>query len=90
MVRAKDHPRANRHGYVLEHILVAEKALGRRLHYYFVKCAHNEEVHHINLDPADNRPENLLVCYRWYHTLLHTAIEERGLLSHFRSLRPCA
>ena len=29
MIQAPGHPRANDHGYVFEHILIAEKALGR-------------------------------------------------------------
>ena len=53
-----------------EHILVAEKALGRRL-------KDDECVHHINLDKTDNRNENLLVCSNAYHRWLH---EEMGRL----------
>lgn len=54
MVRMPGHPRARRNGYVLEHLLVAEQMSGRALR-------PAEEVHHINRNRADNRPENLKV-----------------------------
>jgi len=63
-VLARGHPRADANGYVLEHILVAERTLGRPL-------KPGEEVHHVNRDRADNRPENLRVMTGGAHVGLH-------------------
>lgn len=74
LVMAKDHPRANPRGYVREHILVAERTLGRRV-------GRNEDVHHINGDRADNRPENLEVLSHREHMARHAdaaTMRERG------------
>lgn len=46
------HPRANSKGWIREHLLVMEKAIGRPVD-------RHEEVHHINGVKDDNRPENL-------------------------------
>lgn len=50
-IHKPDHPRCYRK-YVPEHILIAEKVLGRYLN-------GDEVVHHINEKKGDNRPKNL-------------------------------
>ena len=68
LLRRPEHPAANNSGYVREHRLVAEETLGRLL-------KSTEVVHHMNDDPADNRPANLMV----YETnALHLADTLKG------------
>lgn len=67
LVMDKDHPNRSKAGYVREHRLVAEKALGRYL-------AKTEVIHHINEVKNDNRIENLylfsrLADHKNYHQL---------------------
>jgi hypothetical protein len=49
-----EHHRADATGMVREHVLVAEKMLGR-------KILKSEDVHHIDCDSLNNAPENLHV-----------------------------
>jgi hypothetical protein len=57
--------------YIYEHVLVAEKKIGRRI-------VPGEVVHHLNCDRTDNRPENLRVVSRAEHVRLHKQLEEIG------------
>jgi hypothetical protein len=60
-----EHPKANISGYVYEHILVAEVALGKLL-------PDGAAVHHFNENRGDNNNINLIVCdSKSYHNLLH-------------------
>src|SRR6266853_322212 len=62
-----------------EHVLIAEKALGKALPY-------KAEVHHLNGIKDDNRPENLIICPNHaYHFLIETrtrALLECGNPNH--------
>lgn len=65
------HHRARANGYVPEHILIAEKKLGRRLRYFGPSHPDSEIVHHVNGVKDDNRPENLMVVSPAEHADLH-------------------
>lgn len=67
-----DHPRASAaQGYVGEHTLVMELAIGRHL-------ADDEVVHHINRDRKDNRLENLQLMTDSEHKSLHANEDARS------------
>jgi hypothetical protein len=67
-VLLRNHPRATSEGYVFEHIVVAETALGR-----FISKEH--PIHHVDLNPSNNANHNLVICEdNSYHKLLHQRI----------------
>jgi len=66
LVLEPGHPYANPSGYVFEHRLIAEKALGRYL-------KPTEPVHHFNGNRADNRNANLVICQdQKYHNFIES------------------
>jgi hypothetical protein len=76
------HPRAMKPtGVVFEHVLVAEKAMGRTL-------PKHHAIHHVNGDPSDNTPSNLVVCEdAAYHMLLHKRLRALRACGHAEWLR---
>lgn len=59
-----DHPDANKEGMVMEHRLIMECVIGRRL-------KEDEVVHHKNKNKSDNRLENLQLMTFKEHAALH-------------------
>lgn len=63
-VYVPDHPNSTADGYVMKHILVVEREIGRYL-------AEDECVHHINHIRDDNRIENLQLMTISEHMSMH-------------------
>ena len=80
-----NHPKAFGNGrgrYVYEHVLVAERTIGRRLR-------DDESVHHLDGNRQNNRPENLEVLTDENHARIHNATRPRdGKTGRFLKGKP--
>lgn len=72
-----DHPKSNKEGYIMEHILVMECYIGRWL-------KEDEVVHHKNKIRSDNKIENLELMSFKEHASLHS--KERQKLKKERMM----
>jgi hypothetical protein len=72
-IRKLGHSRADKSGYVYEHVLIMEQMLGRPV-------VHGEAVHHCNGEHADNRPFNLrLFASHGTHAAYHKKLKRDGI-----------
>lgn len=77
---SKDHPRADRDGYVLEHLVVMESKLGRPID-------RSEVVHHKDGNNLNNSINNLvLLPSNSYHITLHRKLKRRSTRGPLREL----
>jgi hypothetical protein len=66
----------NKKSYILEHIFIAEKALGKPLPPKAV-------VHHVDENKTNNFPNNLVICQNnIYHKLLHKRLRALNICGH--------
>lgn len=70
-----DHPKSDKRGWILEHILIMECNIGRWL-------KDNEVVHHKNKIRSDNRIENLQLLTRVEHSRLHREEKIKEMMTY--------
>ena len=74
LVLQHGHPRADPNGYVYEHILVAEKILGRAL-------KPGEEIHHVG---AKDDQTQIVICRSCkFHNIIHQRLRAMEACGHY-------
>jgi hypothetical protein len=82
LVMNPEHPRSCK-GYVYEHVLIAERVLGKQL-------PNGVVIHHSNKQKASNENSNLVICQdNSYHQLLHQRMRAYEACGH-ASWRKCS
>lgn len=77
-IKIPNHPRADKSGWVFEHIVVVEKFVNRYL-------STEEVVHHINEKKWDNRIDNLMLfANQKEHMKFHTKIRQFGMTNSIK------
>ena len=65
LIYMPSHHRSDQRGYIREHILIAEKVLGKQL-------PPSAIIHHANRNRSNNKKSNLVICQdQAYHKLIH-------------------
>jgi hypothetical protein len=63
-----------------EHVLIAEKVLGRKL-------KAGEVIHHIDFNTRNNRNDNLLICTKSFHVWLHRKLDYKNGINHLKGMK---
>lgn len=69
LIQDKEHHRAGRDGYILEHIYVWERVHNEKL-------PDNWHIHHLNGIKGDNRPQNLVAISPRKHRARHITLDD--------------
>jgi hypothetical protein len=77
-IAMSDHPQADAHGFVREHILICEKVLGKLL-------PPGAIPHHVDGNPSNNENSNLVLCQdQAYHMLIERRARAFNACGHAR------
>ena len=76
LIYEPNHKRADRSGYVKEHILIIERALGKEM-------PEDSQSHHFNENRSDNSRGNIILCENLsYHKILHKRLRAFKACGH--------